>query len=411
MKILHILHRSIPGNHGYAVRSREIVNNEAALGLEPIVLTSPSQAPAGRLNSQGAEILDGIEYYRTRADFLPPTIDVSDQSPTRSAIRIMLNGLTLKKAIELTRKYKPAVIHSHSPFTCGLVGNLTGLMTRTPKIYEMRGIWEDSHTSRYGLSVKSPTYRTVRALETRAAIGADRVVALSHALVDEMISRGIKRDKIVYIPNGVDVGRFEPGPAPEKIRKRLGFEGAFVIGYIGSFFRYEGLDILARAFVEIAKEFDSARLMLVGAGELGPELEKIVFDAGLNEKVVFTGKVPHTQVDDYYKLCDLMILPRRETRETRLVTPLKPMEIMAMRKPLILSNIGGHREIVEDEKNGIFFKAEDVDDLVHKIRLLITNQDYRNSLAEKGREWVVNNRNWSALATRYLQLYESLARK
>jgi PEP-CTERM/exosortase A-associated glycosyltransferase len=410
MRVLHILHRSVPGTHGYAIRSQEIVKNQLAKGLEPLVITSPSQLPAGSLDSEGAEYIAGVRYFRTGNDLLPATAEVHDPSPLRSSFRVLQNAFLFTSTLRIAKKYKPAVIHSHSPFTCGIIGDVVGKLRCVPKIYEMRGIWEDSHTSRHGLSAQSLRYRGVRALETEAALNADVLCVISDALRQEMVSRGVDEGRIVVVPNGVDVGRFTPGAAPEALIERLGLAGKVVIGYIGSFFRYEGLDLLARAFSGLAGEFPDLRLLLVGDGELKGELESILTKAGTRDKAILTGKVKHSEVEDYYRLCDLMVLPRRDTRETRLVTPLKPMEIMAMEKALLVSDIGGHREIVQDERNGLFFKAEDVNDLTAKIRLLLTNQTLHQDLASRGRKWVKENCDWAVLVNRYIEVYERLVR-
>src|SRR5208337_705328 len=147
MRILHLLHRSLPGTHGYAIRSKEIVNNQLACGLEPMILTSPSQAPAGILDAEQSEYIDGIRYFRTGGGLLPATLDVSDTSRLKAGLRVIQNVFMLKRANELVSKYRPAVIHAHSPFTCGIIGDLTGRFRHIPTIYEVRGIWEDSHSS------------------------------------------------------------------------------------------------------------------------------------------------------------------------------------------------------------------------------------------------------------------------
>ncbi len=386
------------------------MKNQLAKGLEPLVITSPSQSSAGELDSEHSEYIDAVRYFRTGNSLLPSTAEVHDSSPIKSALRVLQNAFLFGVAMRVIRLHKPAVIHSHSPFTCGIIGDLAGKLCGLPKVYEMRGIWEDSHTSRHGLSRKSWRYRGVRMLETRAAMGADVVCVISDALRDEMVSRGIDESRIVIVPNGVDVDRFSPGPAPEHLLKKLGLTDKTVRGYIGSFFRYEGLDLLARAFSGLVREFSDLRLLLVGDGELRAELESILTETGVREKATFTGKVKHTEIEDYYKVCDLMVLPRRDTRETRLVTPLKPMEIMAMEKALILSDIGGHREIVQNEQNGLFFRAEDVEDLSAKCRLLLANHQFRKDLAGRGRLWVKENRDWAVLVNRYIEVYERLVR-
>jgi PEP-CTERM/exosortase A-associated glycosyltransferase len=408
MRILHILHRSVPGAHGYAIRSLEIVRNQSAKGLEPLVVTSPSQAPQGTLDAEQSEMFEGIRYFRTCGAFLKPSMEVEDQKPLRSVLRIIQNASLLSRTWQIARHYRPQIIHAHSPFTCGLVGDAVGKALGIPTVYEMRGIWEDSHVGRYNWSDESLRYRGVRTLENIALRSADWCCVICDALAEEVSSRGVPADKILVVPNGVDITKFTPGFPDAKLKEEWGLIGKVTMGYIGSFFHYEGLDILVRAMILLAGEYPQLRLLLVGDGEVMSLLKEMVADAGILDRVVFTGRVKHDEVARFYKLFDFMVLPRKETRETRLVTPLKPMEIMAMGKPLVASNIGGHREIVSEGINGILFVREDPADLALKCRRLIDDEEFRRELGGRGREWVETHRDWSVLIERYLSLYEKL---
>jgi PEP-CTERM/exosortase A-associated glycosyltransferase len=409
MRVLHILHRSVPGTHGYAIRSREIVINQRRKGLEPLVVTSPSQSPLGSLDREHSESIEGIRYFRTSSDILPATREVHDTSPLRSAFRVAQNVSLLTTALRVARKYRPAVVHGHSPFTCGIVAALTGRIAGIPSIYEMRGIWEDSHTVRHGLADTSVRYRTVRTLENLALRSVDVCFAICEALKAEVMDRGIPADKIVVVPNGVDVERFAPCPPDPELVTKLGLDGKITMGYVGSFFSYEGLDVLLEAMIRLAAQYPHLRLLMVGDGECAPSLKERTSEAGITDRVLFTGRIPHMEITSYYRLFDFMVLPRREARETRLVTPLKPLEIMAMAKPLICSDIGGHREIVENRVNGVMFRSEDPADLAATCSNFIGNPGFRQDLGERGREWVRTNRDWSVLIDRYIEVYRELA--
>jgi len=408
MRVMHLLHRSAPGTHGYAVRSRQIVTSQLAKGLEPLVVTSPSQAPQGTLDPEGSEFIDGVRYFRTCGKALPPTKEVWDRSAFRAALRVAQNFFLLKTAISVARKYRPDVIHAHSPFTCGIIGNMVGRLFGIPTIYEMRGLWEDSHVGRSGFTERSLRYAGVRFLENLALRGADRCCVISEALKAEVQSRGVAPEKVVMVPNGVETRVFVPGEPNGSLRAMLGLEGVVTIGYIGSFFIYEGLDLLVEALPGLAADFPDLRLLLVGDGELMPTLKEMASKPDLAGRVIFTGRVRHEETPDYYRLCDLFVLPRRNTRETRLVTPLKPLEIMAMGKALIASDIGGHREMVEDGATGLLFRSEDVLDLQAKCRTVLTNEQLRRELAVTARRWVESHRDWGRLVDTYVELYVKL---
>jgi PEP-CTERM/exosortase A-associated glycosyltransferase len=408
MRILHLLHRSVPGTHGYAVRSREIVTKQRDIGLEPIVVTSPSQAPLGKLDQEASEYIDGIRYFRACGPLLNATIEVHDKSPLRSLLRVLQNTRLFTTAMRVAGVHKPDIIHGHSPFTCGIVADLVGRIKNIPSVYEMRGIWEDSHTIRYGLSDRSLRYNGVRFLETVALKGAQACCVICDLLKTEIASRGIPEDKIFVVPNGVDISAFPPGDPDEDLCKRLGLRDRLVVGYIGSFFRYEGLEVLLRATSELADTFPDLSLLLVGDGEITSELKRLASQAGIERRVIFAGRQPHSRIIDYYRLCDVMVLPRLDARETRLVTPLKPLEIMAAGIPFIASDIGGHREIIEDGMNGILFMPGDVEDLKSKIVELLQHPEVRRDLGQRARAWVERHRDWRKLVELYRTMYEDL---
>ncbi len=411
MKILHIMHRSIPGTSGYAIRSREIVTKQRALGLEPIVVTSPSQAPMGTLDSDKSEIIDGVKYFRSCGRWLAASAEVYDPSNFRSALRVVQNFRLVSMCALLARKYRPDIIHSHSPFTCGLTGDAVGATMGIPTIYETRASWEDSHLSRKRLTEKSGTYRLMKNLETLAMKGATLRIAISRALKADILSRGFDPDQVEIVPNGVNLAHFSPGPPSDLLKKRLGLEGKTIIGYIGSFFYYEGLDLLLRAMDRISIQFQDAVVLLVGSGEAENDLRSLCGDLEIGSKVVFAGRVPHSEVQDYYRLADILCLPRIKSRLTDLVTPLKPVEIMAMQKPLLASDVGGHRETVIDDVNGILFEADNLQDLESKLRNLLNSENLRNDIGLKARTWVRDNLDWNILANKYIEIYNRLLEK
>jgi PEP-CTERM/exosortase A-associated glycosyltransferase len=408
MRILHLLHRSTPGTHGYAVRSREIVIKQLAKGLEPIVITSPSQAPLGKLDEESSEYLDDIRYFRSCSALLPATVEVDDRSTLRSTLRVMQNVLLLQLALRVARAYRPAVIHAHSPFTCGLVARVVGRVSRIPTVYEMRGIWEESHAMRHRAGRARLRYQAVHHLENRALKRADACCVICESLKTEALSRGVLERRIFVVPNGVDHDRFQPGPGREDLRAKWGLCGAKVMGYVGSFSRYEGLELLIEVTKNLRKEFSDLHLLLVGDGDLYPKLQHLALTAGLSDRVVFTGRLEHKEVLQFYRLCDFLVLPRRDTPETRLVTPLKPLEIMAVAKPLIASDIGGHREMIEDGINGLLFRSDDTTDLTSRCRTLIQDPQLRVALGSQARQWVIKHRDWDMLVERYIECYQRL---
>ncbi|MDD3471668.1 MAG: glycosyltransferase [Syntrophaceae bacterium] len=408
MKVIHIMHRSVPGTSGYAIRSREIVKKQLAHGLQPIVVTSPSQAPLGELDSEKSEIIDGIRYFRSCGKWLTASAEVYDPSNFRSALRVAQNVRLVTMVASLARKFKPDVIHSHSPFTCGLTGDTVGSILRIPTIYETRASWEDSHLSRKRLTENSMTYRLMKNLETLAMKGANLRIAISKALKKDIIDRGFSPEQVEIVPNGVNLDQFVPGPASSELKDRLGLQDRIVLGYIGSFFYYEGLDLLIKAMAKLRPHFDNLMVLLVGSGEAEAELRSLTKQLEIDDRVTFVGRVSHNEVQEYYRLADILCLPRIKSRLTDLVTPLKPVEIMAMEKPLLASDVGGHLETLVENVNGMLFRADELNDFITKLTSLITNEQLRIELGKKARIWVSENLDWEILTRKYVSIYTRL---
>ncbi len=408
MRILHILHRSVPGTHGYAIRSSEIVNKQLARGVEPIVVTSPSQAPLGSLDWERSEYIRGVRYFRSCGKLLPPSKEVHDRGPVRQVLRILQNILLLRTVRRVARLYRPDVIHAHSPFTCGLVADVVGRAEGIATVYEARGMWEESHATRHQVSRKSWRYRVIHFLEGIALGRADICCVIGEALKQEVLRRGIQEDRVVVVPNGVDVKTFVPGAADPILAERWGLRNALVMGYVGSFSRYERLDLLIEAIITLAPDFPDLRLLLVGDGDLMPVLRGMAADAGMSGRVIFTGRLNHEEIPDFYRLCTFLVLPRADMGKTQLITPLKPLEIMAMGKALIASDIAGHREIVHNGLNGVLFKAGNAQELVSTCREFARNKGLVADLGARARKWVQAERDWDVLVDRYIALYERL---
>jgi PEP-CTERM/exosortase A-associated glycosyltransferase len=362
----------------------------------------------GTLDSEKSEVIDGVRYFRSCGNWLSASAEVYDPSNFRSALRVAQNLRLVSMCASLARKYRPDIIHSHSPFTCGLSGDLVGAALGIPTIYETRASWEDSHLSRKRLSENSPTYWTMKNLETLSMKGAKLRIAISKALKADIVSRGFRPDQVEIVPNGVNLDKFMPGPASEALKDRLGLHNRLVLGYIGSFFYYEGLDLLLKATARLRNRFDNLSVLLVGSGEAEADLKSRIKELGIEDRVVFVGRVSHAEVQEYYRLADILCLPRIKSRLTDIVTPLKPVEIMAMEKPLLASDVGGHLETVIEDVNGKLFRADDLDDLVDKLTGLIMNDQFRRDLGVKARVWVKQNLDWNILVEKYSAIYERL---
>lgn len=393
MRILHVLDHSVPLFSGYSFRSRSIIHAQRALGLEPVVLTSPKHGS----ERDGFEEIDGIRYYRTAAlsgrsiDGLP------------FAREIKLMARLGRRIAAVAKQEKIDLIHSHSPLLNGLPALYVARQLKVPLVYEARAFWEDAAVDHGTFMEGSMRYRVSRALEGFLFRHADRVVTICESMRRELGERGVPLERVNVVPNGVNVEELRPLPRSNGLADRLGLNGGPVFGFIGSFYRYEGLRFLVDNFPKIRAQIPNARLMLVGGGEEESALKAL---NGASEGVLFTGRVPHTEINAYYSLVDVFVCPRLRMRLTELVTPLKPLESMAMGKAVLASDVGGHKELIDDGRTGVLFAAENGDELVRQSVRLANNQALRAHLGEAGRRFVNDERSWAKLAQRYVGIYE-----
>jgi PEP-CTERM/exosortase A-associated glycosyltransferase len=249
-------------------------------------------------------------------------------------------------------------------------------------------------------------YRLTKAMETRAVRRADQVVTICQGLRNDLISRGISGDKIGSVPNAVDINHFSlsAGPDPE-LKASLGLAGCRVIGFLGSYYAYEGLDLLIAALPGILAKAPDVRLLLVGGGPQEANLKTQAAALGLADKVVFVGRVPHSEVSKYYDLVDLLAYPRHAMRLTELVTPLKPLEAMAQGHLLIASDVGGHKELIEDGQTGVLFRAGDIAELAAKAVATLDQPEKAAAMRANGRRFVEQVRNWPNSIANYKAIY------
>jgi PEP-CTERM/exosortase A-associated glycosyltransferase len=399
MKVLHVLDHSIPLHSGYTFRTRSILREQRALGWETFHVTSAKQENCKVLE----ETVDGLHFYRT-----PQSNSLLSKVPLLNQVDV-IDGLT-KRLIEIIPQVKPDVIHAHSPSLNALAALRAGRRFRIPVVYEVRAFWEDAAVDHGTATENGLRYKLTRALETYALRQADAVTTICEGLRRDIVARGIPADKVTVIPNAVDIDKFSVGGAADQdLKSKLGLQGSRLIGFIGSFYAYEGLDVLLRAVPLLAARAPDLRVLLVGGGPQDEQLRELARKLRIEDKVVFTGRVPHDQVQKYYDLLDVLVYPRSSMRLTDLVTPLKPLEAMAQGRVLAASDVGGHLELIADGKTGVLFKADDPVALADKVGALLDAQQQWPHLRAAGRQYVETERNWPVSVARYQPIYHRLA--
>ena len=396
MKILHILDHSIPLHSGYTFRTAAILREQRRMGWETVHITSPKQKNGNALE----ETVDSLHFYRTPARLL--------KTPVLGEFQLM-QQLT-RRLLQVAQSVRPDILHAHSPVLNAYPAIWVGRRLGIPVVYEVRAFWEDAAvdhgTSREG----GLRYRVSRALETLAFKYVGHVTTICDGLRQDIIQRGIPSEKITVIPNAVDPEKFTFGGNPDpELRRSLRLEGCRVLGFLGSFYGYEGLNLLLDAYPRIREHAADIRVLLVGGGIQENPLKAQAKRLGINEQVIFTGRVPHDQVQRYYDLVDLLVYPRLSMRLTEVVTPLKPLEAMAQGRLLVASDVGGHKELIRHGQTGWLFKAGSADALAQTVLDILADPNSWDAVRHAGRQYIDMERKWAVSVARYNEVYKRVA--
>lgn len=357
-------------------------------------MTTPRQGPCREL----LEVFDGWEFHRTPAP--------SRVLPMPSGRYLAEMYQTKVRIVDLCTKYKPDILHPHSPVLNALPAIWAGRQLKLPVVYELRASWEDAAVDHGTTTEGSMRYRVSRWLESYALHRADRVTTICEGLRGEIISRGIPADRVTVIPNAVDPQSFSLISTPDmELKASLGIGTEMVVGFAGSFYAYEGLDLLLDAAAMLVERGHNIKILLVGGGPQEQALQAKAQALRLADRVIFVGRVPHADVQRYYSLIDVLAYPRHRIRLTELVTPLKPLEAMAQGLMLVASDVGGHRELVRDGETGFLFPAEDARALATTLEDVLKRRHDWPRVRTNARLFVEQERNWARSVARYADVY------
>ncbi len=404
MRILHILDHSLPLQSGYVYRTLGIINQQRALGWEPVLVTSgkhdafapiPDPAPT-------RERVGDWEFFRTAK----PT-GLAARVPAAGELAIMRD--LGRRLDEIIKDVRPDILHAHSPVLNGLPAIRIGRRHRLAVVYEIRAFWEDARSSTNSDGKPDLRYHATRRLETFAMQRADAVTVICEGLARDVVGRGIPSEKVTVIPNAVDRNAFSGRGRPDAdLAKKLGVAGRTVIGFFGSFYLYEGLDLLLRAVPELRRRDPEIAVLLAGGGPEEANLRKLASELGLDSAVIFAGRVPHADIQRYYDLADLLVFPRLSMRLTELVTPLKPLEAMAQERIVVASDVGGHRELIRDRDTGYLFPPGDPRHVAEGIFAALDDRVSWKRVQARALQYVETERSWAHSVARYGPVYERL---
>lgn len=396
MRVLHVLDHSLPLHSGYTFRTLSILKCQRELGWQTFHVTTPKHSGS----DADEEELDGWHFFRTR------------MRPVGTPVvrELALMHCLQARLAQVVERVQPDLLHVHSPVLNAIPALRVARRKALPVVYEVRAFWEDAAVDHGTMDEWGVRYRVTRGLETWAMLRADHVTTICQGLKSDIVGRGIAEDRVSVIPNAVAADSFVADPDVDlALKAELGLEGKTVIGYIGSFYAYEGLDLLLTAMPSLLAQRPDLRLLLVGGGPEEARLAELARSLRIGDNVRFVGRVRHEDVHRYYGIVDLFVYPRHSMRLTELVTPLKPLEAMAQTRLVVASDVGGHRELVRDGETGLLFKAGDPNALAAAVIDALADPQRTRAMRVAARRFVEQERTWQNSVGRYRPVFERLS--
>ena len=397
---------------GYAIRTHGLVSALKNHGVDIKVMLRHGY-PLDRNDFYGdtvlpSEIIEDVEYYFSPTSRKSPSLINYQEVYNFNKIELYQQQ-AINSILKSANHMKPEIIHSASNFVVGMAGARAAKILGIPSIYEIRGFWHLTQSTKREGYENSDHFKLTERLEIETAKESDYVFTITNALKDILVENGVDEKKISILPNAVELEKFNVLEKNKKLEKELGFQDKIVIGYIGSFVNYEGLDLLLEACSLLYKKIgDQFRLLLVGDGAMMNPLRKMARFLQIEDLIKFTGRVNHEEVESYYSLIDIAPLPRKGHKVCELVSPLKPFEAMASGKVVITSSVKALAEIIEHGRTGLIFEKDNSMDLAEKLESVISNSELRVTLGANARDWVVENHSWEIVSRRVVDLYQQI---
>lgn len=400
MKILFITHYYHPEGNAPATRVFEMSRRWARAGHEVTVLTAVPNVPSGVVYEgyinrwKQKERIEGVRVVRVW------TYLAANAGTTRriaSYLSFMLTAVLAGLRVE-----QPDVVIASSPqFFCGWAGRLVAKVRRLPFVLEVRDLWPESIVA-VGAMRASPLIGFLRWLEWRLYRGATSIVTVGEPYREKLVERGVPKDDILVIPNGVDLNLFSPGAPPGSLRSEWGVGSRFACAYVGTIGMAAGLDVVVRAGKLLRDAGrDDICFLLVGDGATRTQLEKQVADEGLTN-VILTGRLPKHRIPEVLASVDACLVHLMKAELFKTVIPSKIFEAAAAEKPIILGVEGFSADLVATTGAGLCIEPENEHELVEAVRRLAADPDLASAVGSAGRDLVRRRYNYDLLADKYL---------
>ena len=310
----------------------------------------------------------------------------------------------MRRLGEILQRYRPSLIYQrHAIFT--FAGSAIARRFQIPVVLEANDseVWIKRHWSRLMLDDLATR------CEALALDMADRVAVISRGVEDQLSQYRIEKTRFILNPNGVDPDEFHPDIDGARVRQRYQISENIVVGFIGTFTRWHGVETLFDAAVRAVERDSNLRFLFIGEGDLRSALERRTAEIGLQKLFIFTGLVPHIEAPDYLAACDVLVSPHLGFQDGTnfFGSPTKLFEYMAMGKPIIASRLGQIGEVIVDGVNGLHMNPGDSVQLAELILKLAHEKELRTKLGRQARADVVERYTWRANVARIMKSFET----
>ncbi|KKN58980.1 hypothetical protein LCGC14_0546550 [marine sediment metagenome] len=423
MNILHVLQMSLPYTCGASIRSGYICKYQKEFAKVFVYTTFQYKS------DKNMDIIDGIPYFRTNKNisFLlrfymklllrvrKVILKIFNIYLSSRILELPLSFFTKRYVKKIIKIYDIDLIHQYTQSSIGNYCLEVARKLNIPFIYSFRGFSEAGMLTAVNmrrLSDKKTTkfmYKKLKDDETNILKSADYVSTLSELMRNILVKRGISKEKILVIPNSVDhiLLKHENN---RSLKEKLLLDDYLVIGHFGRLRAYEGIEILLKALGILIYLGKKVKLIIVGDIEKKylNYLNTVIEDEDLRNNIIFIERVSHTEIKNYYSIVDIIVIPRLNRYECRMVTPLKPLDAMICKKLVIASDLPALRYTITPYVTGLLFKPGDPNDLAFKILEYINYPKMCRGLVNHAYNNVLQNFTWEFVVPKYEEVYSKL---
>lgn len=395
MKIVYLVHRGLFAYSGGGhVHVTELIRALERAGHQVQVLASDSGEPltldgAVAVVPQRDSVSDAKGLMRRLAgrSLWQRLRGIRAQARFRAARPRVEQALREMRAEAVYERY--SLYNSSGVDTCQALG--------IPHVLEVNSLCET--LEQYGDHTYDPA--AIR-LERHIFATTGRVLVVSEAVRDAVLRQHPQPERVVVVPNGVDLSRFHPEIDGTDVRDANGLGGRVVIGMVAYFKRWHGLEQLLQAVPSVVEACPSVQFLLVGEGDRPGAVSDFVHVRGMSQWVSVTGEVPHAEIPSYVAAMDITVIPHFHHHGS----PLKLFEYMAAGKPTVAVAIGQICEVLQDGTTGLLVPPDDISALSGALIRLAQDRTLRQQMGAAARAWVARERSWDDVARRVLQLWD-----